>query len=155
MKSWWNNSALIFISCPATSNQRSRRRNHRDRAWRAGSGAAEVRYRALRSQRGEGDYDRRIGCSASLGPGKNRWCYDLCKVLLRPPRTNAHLSVQLAVSLASVCNEDSHSRTFKIINNPINLQAFCKWARFKGTFKDLLEILLIFFNNLSFIHVSD
>lgn len=76
------------------------------------------------SQRGERGYDSHTH-SASLGSGENRWCYDISVVLQRLPSTNVHLSGQLAVTAASACREEPHSRTFKTINNPVNLQAFC------------------------------
>lgn len=69
-------------------------------------------------------YDRQTH-SAFLGSGENRWCYDIGVVLERLPSTNVHLSGQLAVTSASACREEPHSRTFKTINNPVNLQAFC------------------------------
>lgn len=38
----------------------------------------------------------------SFEPGENRWCYDISMVLQRLFSTNVHLSVQLAVTIASV-----------------------------------------------------
>lgn len=75
------------------------------------------------SQRGGTGYDRQT-LSASLGSGENRWCYGISMVLQRLPSTNVHLSGQLAVKAASACREEPHSRTFKAINNTVNLQAF-------------------------------
>ncbi len=77
----------------------------------------EKDFKAVRvSQRGERRCDGQIN-SAFLGPGENRWCYNISTALKRLPCTNVHLSSQLAVTTASACREEPHSRTFKTINN--------------------------------------
>lgn len=71
------------------------------------------------------EHDGQTQC-ASLGSGENRWCYDISTALQRLPRTNVHLSVQLAVTSASASREEPHSRTFRTINKPAKLQPFCR-----------------------------
>lgn len=57
----------------------------------------------------------------SLEPGENRWCYDIGLVLRRLFSTNVHLSVQLAVTTASVWGEAAHSG-----NLPSVIQDSCR-----------------------------